>query len=139
MVCMKVFLSHARKDAELARRLVDSLKRAGYSAWTAEQDIDPGDNWARKIGDALDDSQLMVILLTPGAIDSDPSLRRDIEFALGSRHFEQRVFSVFVGPTLEAGKDLPWILLKLPNRDVASASEFDDVVSEIQLAYPACA
>ncbi len=81
----------------------------------------------------------MVILLTPGAIDSDPSLRRDIEFAIGSRKFEQRVFSVIIGPNLEAGRDLPWILLKLPNLQVTSANEFDDVVSEIQLAYPALA
>jgi hypothetical protein len=45
----------------------------------------------------------MVVLLTPGALASG-WLRQDIEFALGSKKYEGRVFSVFVGPALEAGK-----------------------------------
>jgi len=131
---MKVFLSYARKDSALACRLADCLTRAGFAVWTAEHQIVPGDNWAKKIGKALDDAQLMVILLTPGALESD-SVRADIEFALSSRKFEGRVFSVFVGPTLKAGKDLPWILLKLPHRQVQSAKDFAGVVEGI-LALP---
>jgi hypothetical protein len=75
---------------------------------------------------------MMVILLTPGALESDWQ-RRNIEFALGTKRFAGRVFSVFVGPTLQAGKDMPWILLKLPHRQVESARDFGDVVKEIQM------
>jgi hypothetical protein len=128
---MKLFLSHARKDADLARQLADRLTRAGFSLWIPEEEIAPGDNWAKKTGKALDDSELMVFLLTPGALDSD-RLQQDIEFALFSRKFEGRVFTVFVGPTLEAGKDIPWILLKLPHRQVESGGNFGEVVKEIQ-------
>ena len=77
---MKVFLSHARKDSDLARQLADHLARAGFVVWSPEEEISPGDNWAKKIGKALDDSELMVILLTPKALESD-FLRQDIEFA----------------------------------------------------------
>jgi hypothetical protein len=128
---MKVFLSHAQKDSGLARQLAGRLVRAGFAVWIAEDEIVPGDNWARKIGKALDDSDLMVVLLTPGATKYD-SLRRDIDFALGSRKFEHRVFSVFVGPTAEAGKDIPWILLRLPHCQVDSARDFAKVVKEIR-------
>jgi hypothetical protein len=128
---MNVFLSHARKDSALARQLAERLTRAGLTVWIADDQIVPGENWAKKIGKALDAAGLMVILLTPRALESD-SVRQDIEFALSSRKFEGRVFSVFVGSTLEAGKDMPWILLKLPHARVESAKDFPDVVKEIQ-------
>ncbi len=128
---MKLFLSHARKDAALARQLADRLMHAGFTLWIPEDEIAPGDNWAKKIGKALEESELMVFLLSPGARDSD-RIQQDFEFALFSRKFEGRVFTVFVGPTLEAGKDVPWILLKLPHRQVESASDFGEVVKEIQ-------
>jgi hypothetical protein len=128
---MKVFLSHARKDGDLARELAERLKRSGFTVWASEDQVQPGENWAKKIGKALDDSELMVILLTPRAMESD-WLRQNIEFALGSKRYEGRVFSVFVGPTLDVGKDAPWILLKLPHRQVESAEDFGDAVKDIR-------
>src|SRR5262249_16045924 len=125
---MKIFLSHARKDSHLARQLADRLATKGFAPWIFQEEITPADNWAEKIGKALDDSELMVILLTPAALRSDSLLRQDIEFALGSRKYECRVFSVFVGSALEAGKDMPWILLKLPHRQIESAKSFGEVV-----------
>lgn len=128
---MKIFLSHARKDGALARQLAKRLTHGGFSVWLAEDEIVPGDNWAKKMGKALDSSELMVILLTPQALDSD-SVRQDIEFVLGARKYEHRVFSVLVGSTLDTDKDLPWILLRLPHRRVHSAQEFVGVVKDIQ-------
>jgi hypothetical protein len=129
---MKVFLSHARKDAALARQLAERLARGrkDVAVWIPEEEIAPGDNWAKKIGKALDNSDMMVILLTPAALESD-ALRQNVEFALMSKKFEGRVFSVFVGPTLQAGKDVPWILLRQPHSLVESAEDFGDVVKDI--------
>src|SRR5438552_3982352 len=93
---MKVFLSHARKDAELARKLAARLTRAGFKVWLSEDQIAPGENWATKTGKALEASELMVILLTPRSMESD-SVRQNIEFALGSKKYERRLFSVFIG------------------------------------------
>lgn len=128
---MKVFLNQARKDNDLARELRLRLEPEGFSVWTAKDQIFPGDNWAKKVAKALEDSELMVILLTPRAFESE-FLRQNVQFALGSKKYAERVFSVFVGPTMEAGKGVPWILSRLPNRHVASASEFGDVVRDIR-------
>jgi TIR domain-containing protein len=128
---MKVFLSHAPKDDSSARELAERLTHVGFAVWDPQEQIVPGDNWAKKIGKALDDSDLLVILLSPGAFKAD-GLRRDIEFAIGSKKYADRVFTIFVGPTLEAGKDVPWILLKLPNCQVESPNDFDEAVKEIQ-------
>lgn len=128
---MKVFLSHARKDDRLARELGDSLQQEGFSVWDSQHQIVPGENWARKVAKGLDDSELMVVLITPRSSESD-SLRRDIQFAIGSEKFENRLFTVLVGPTMTAGKDVPWILLELPHRQVESAKEFAQVARDIQ-------
>src|SRR4051794_16886023 len=104
---MKVFLSHARKDDDLARKLGEQLTRTGFTVWLPEEQITLGDNWAKKVGKALDDSELMVILLTPKAMESD-RVRQDIEFMLGAKKFAGRVFSVFVGSAAAARKHMPW-------------------------------
>ena len=127
---MKVFLSHARKDEGSARTLRQCLEREGFSVWTPEDHILPGENWAKKMAKGLDQAELMVFLLTPRAFESD-SLRRDFEFALGSQKYEGRVFSVLVGPTMQAGKDVPWILLRLPHIQVESIGEFPQAAKEI--------
>ncbi len=128
---MKIFLSHARKDVTLAYQLAEQLRRGAFDVWLSEDEIVPGENWAKKVGKALDDAEMIVLLLTPAAMQSD-SLQQDMEFALGSRKYENRVFSVFVGPTAQAGKEIPWILLRLPHRQVASAKGFGKVVGDIQ-------
>jgi TIR domain len=127
---MKVFLSHSAKDGALAAKLAQRLRRRRFTVWAADEKITPGDNWATETGKALDDSDMMLFLLTPSALQSD-RLRQDIEFALGTRRYENRVFSVFVGPTFQAGKDVPWILFKLPFRQIESESDFDEVVDEV--------
>src|SRR5687768_14990288 len=123
---MNIYLSHAPKDSGLASQLAARLEREGLTVLRPEIDIEPGDNWAKKIGKALEDSDFMVFLLTPGALDAG-WLRKDIEFALGSKKYEGRVFSVFAGPPPQAGKDMPWILLRLPHRRIETAKEFGEV------------
>lgn len=127
---MKIYLSHASKDVNLAYPLAQQLRTRGFSVWVSDEEITPGDNWAKKTGKALDESELMVILLTAGAMKSD-RVRRDIEYAIGSMKFKDRVYSVFVGSKRQAAKDTPSILLKLPHRQVESADDFVDVAQDI--------
>ncbi|GEM_PF-802467 len=128
---MNIYLSHARKDSGLALQLAERLKSEGLVVLHPETEIVTGENWAKKIGKALQDADFMVFLLTPGAFDGD-WMRMDVEFALGSRKFEGRVFSVFVGPASQLSTDVPWILLKLPHRQVESARSLHRVANEVK-------
>ena len=123
---MKIFISHARKDSDLALKLADRLKRSGFAVLRPETEMAPDE-----LGSAPQYSEFMIFLLTPGALEAD-TLRKDIEYALGSKKYDGRVFSVFVGPTIAAGKDMPWILLKLPWRQVESAKDFGEVAHAIE-------
>jgi hypothetical protein len=79
---MKVFLSYSHRDDALASRLTKTLESEGVRVWYGSRDILPGDNWAEKIAKALADSDAMVVLISPSALESS-SVKREIEYALG--------------------------------------------------------
>ena len=111
---MKVFLSHSHADAPLAARISEALRRSGLEVWDPDLDLLPGDNWAAEVGRALEESEAMVVLLTPAAIHS-PDVRRNIEYALGARNYSNRLIPVVVGdPGQIPAKEIPWIVRRMP-------------------------
>jgi len=109
---MQVFISHASKDKAVARHLAHRLTDAGLKVWIPEDEILPGDNWAKKVGEALEESDLMVVLITPHAFESE-WLKEEIQYALTSEHYQGRLIPVFLGDNTETPTDVPWILRKL--------------------------
>jgi hypothetical protein len=105
---MRVFLSYSDADRDFAKRLASHLSRRGCDVWDPSDRLYPGDNWALKIGRALKESTAMVVLLSPDSVKSE-WVRREIEYAIGDRNYEGRVFPVLVRPT----EEIPWILQKL--------------------------
>lgn len=103
----RVFLSYAQSDRRFAERLAKDLAAAGFAVWSG-QDVLPGDNWARKTGEALDESDAMVVIVSPDAAKSE-WVRREVEFALGSPRYAGRLIPVVITPTDE----MPWILDRL--------------------------
>ena len=128
---MNIYLSHAWKDNTLAMHLARSLRAQGFVVWDSEEMIAMGDNWAKKMAKALDQAEFMVFLFTPGALESD-RVRADFNYAIGNQKLEQRVFSVYVGPRSKVQEHVPWILLKLPHRQMESARSLGRVVKDIE-------
>ena len=104
---MQVFLSYSETDRDFARRLASQLSKRGHEVYDPSDQLFPGDNWPLKIGEALQESKAMVVLLSPDSMKSE-WVRREIQYALGNPRYEGRVFPVLVRPT--AG--IPWILRK---------------------------
>ena len=107
MNAMRIFISHAANDEDFARKLGSQLSALGFEVWDPSEQLLPGDNWALKIGEALEESRTMIVLLSPDSMKSD-WVRREIQYALGDRNYEGRVFPVMVRPT----EEVPWILHK---------------------------
>lgn len=131
---MRVFISHASRDRELASQLSDELSTAGFTVWNPEEEIVPGDNWANVLGKALDESDLLVALITRGALDECESLRAEIQYALTSKDFERRLIPVLVRfATFPAGKDVPRILLKMNPICISQPSDgFREVIDRVR-------
>lgn len=95
-------------------RVSEALEANGLEAWDPDRELLPGDNWALEIAHALEESEAMVVLLTPTALDS-PYVRREIEYALGAKNFSHRLIPVVVGdPDRLPANKVPWILRRLP-------------------------
>lgn len=127
---MKVFISYACEDKEIARKLSRSLEEAGFEVWLDENNILPGDNWAEKVSQALKESQAMVVLVSPAAMDSK-WVRHEIEFALGAKEYSGRLVPVFVGSPDRIPRDrLPWILRRLRGIELTDQAE-DETLREV--------
>jgi WD40 repeat protein len=67
-----IFISYARKDgAHLAQRLQRDLSKQGFDAWLDTQRIAGGTTWTTEIECALDTSQVVLALMTPGSYVSE--------------------------------------------------------------------
>ena len=103
---MQVFISHSHSDSPLAARVSRALRKAGLQVWDPEVHLLPGDNWPAQVGRALEESDAMVVLLTPNSISS-PHVRADMSYALGSKSYRNRLIPVAVGgrEQLPKGRD----------------------------------
>lgn len=57
----KVFLSYAREDMGMAKRLYNDLKRYGLDVWLDTESLLPGDRWKDKIQDAIENNNYYII------------------------------------------------------------------------------
>jgi hypothetical protein len=129
---MKVFISHGHSDEKLARKVASILEETGLEVWDAGREIMPGDNWAAQVALALEESDAMVVILTPEALRS-PWVRHEIEYALGEKGYRHRLVPVFIGPRekLEDTAELPWILKHLRGIVLPDTEVDDEGVREI--------
>ncbi len=128
---MKVFISYSQKDEALASRVVASLEEAGLDAWFSKREIMPGDNWADKIAHGLRESDAMVVLLTPNALESD-SQRWDIDYALSQRPFKRRLIPVLVGDSDDFPSDrIPWIFSHLQTIKLSENAKNEDQLKQL--------
>lgn len=112
---MKVFISHSHSQADepLGRKITAALQNAGLEVWDERMEIFPGDNWAEKIAQGLRESDAMVVLLTPNALDSK-LIDHDIGYAFGEYRFRNRLVTVLAGPSEKVSEeDIPGFLRRL--------------------------
>ena len=68
---MKVFLSHSKKDKELAEKIASDLKKNNIDIWFDEWEIFVGDSIIKKIQEGLKSCDFLSILFTRNSIDSN--------------------------------------------------------------------
>ena len=130
---MQVFISHSDSDSLLAARVSRALQKTGLKVWNQGFDLLPGDNWAAEVGRALEMSEAMVVLLTPNSVRSS-HVRREIEYALGSKNYSNRLIPVVVGgrEQVPMGKVRnSWIVRQLPWIELADTGSGDPEIAPI--------
>lgn len=67
----KVFVSYARVDEPFVARLANSLIKHNHDVWLDRYRIEPAKSWARQIGEALDQCQVMLLVVSPASMASE--------------------------------------------------------------------
>lgn len=128
---MQVFISHSHSDSPLAARVSKALQKAGLQVWDPKVHLLPGDNWPAQVGRALEESEAMVVLLTPNSISS-PHVKAEMTYALGSKSYRNRLIPVAVGGREQLPKgEIPWIVRKLRWVDLPNPESADPEVKPI--------
>lgn len=66
----RIFISYSRCDQAFATRLAAHLKENHFNVWLDVFEIQAGKSWARQIGEGLDSSRLMLLVLSPDSLES---------------------------------------------------------------------
>lgn len=122
-----IFISYARVDAEIARRLRDALADRNMDVWIDVDALSVGQNWADEISRALRRAEAVVTLFSRASISSE-WVRAELERALQVR---LPVFPVLLGVD---PSDLPvsaQVIQSIRVSDIPSDTELDKVADEI--------
>ncbi len=64
----RVFISYAKEDAAMARKLSDDLENSGFPTWFDEKDLLPGQNWKKIIQQVIKECDSFIILLSDRSV-----------------------------------------------------------------------
>ena len=65
-----IFISHVEEDADIALTIALGLEEAGYTAWSYELDSIPGPSYLVQTGEAVEASQVIVVVISPHSLGS---------------------------------------------------------------------
>lgn len=65
-----VFISHRGADADLARKLSEDIRTAGFSVWLDEWEINVGDSIVQQINSGLQGATYLILCYSESGVDS---------------------------------------------------------------------
>jgi hypothetical protein len=78
----RVFVSYSVEDAAFAERLFSALCARGFSAWIDRQRLLPGQNWQRRIEDAIASSDFFIACFSKTSVRKRGGFQAEIRYAL---------------------------------------------------------
>ena len=100
---MYIFISYATPDVEIAKQCLQALEKENMECFFAPRDIQMGHIYANDILDAINRSDVFLLLLSKAA-DNSPHVLREVERAVS--------------------KKLPLIVYKLENFEISKSMEY---------------
>ena len=97
-----VFISYASQDRTTADVICELLENEGIGCWIAPRYVTPGEIYADAIVRALNEAQVLLLVLTEHAVNS-PHVLREVERTSSKRHpiISLRIDTVTLPPALE--------------------------------------
>lgn len=117
---MKIFISYSSKDENIYINLADSLRKQGHTIFNAV-DINIGENWIEKIKNALNESDILIAIITENFLSSSWAQAELSSVVLGTNNI--RLLPVVVGDVF-----VPNFISQFQYRKVKSE---EDIISTV--------
>lgn len=78
----RIFIAYAIEDAPAAERLFKSLTEYGFAAWLDRRKLMPGQNWPRRIEDAITSSDFFIACFSRHSVKKRGGFQAEIRYAL---------------------------------------------------------
>jgi TIR domain len=78
----RIFIAYACEDRALADRLYDELKAQGYDPWLDRRKLLPGQDWPRRIEDAIASSDFVLACYSPNSVNKRGGFQIEVRLAL---------------------------------------------------------
>lgn len=80
---LRVFLCHSSADKPAARELYQKLRIMSWiQPWLDEEELFPGMDWSREVQNAINSSDVIIVLLSNNSINKEGYVQREIRVAL---------------------------------------------------------
>jgi hypothetical protein len=78
----RIFIAYAVEDASAADDLYACLERRGYAPWLDRRKLLPGQNWPRRIQDAIEDADFFIACFSRNSVNKRGGFQAEIRYAL---------------------------------------------------------
>jgi len=82
-----IFISYVEEDSSVATQVGDGLQNAGYSTWLYERDSLPGPAYLLQMGEAIDQAQAVVIIISRDSMASNQVTTEVVRAHEGTKPF----------------------------------------------------
>ena len=122
-----IFLSHSSKDKFFVRTLAGYLREYGIKVWLDEAEINIGDSLTEKIGEAIEVTDYVGVVLSHNSINSE-WVQRELQIAL---HKELKGKKVVVLPILIETVEIPPFLKDKLYADFTTPERFKSELTKL--------
>ncbi len=78
----KIFISYAREDYQIARKLYDFLVSQGQEPWLDRENLIPGQKWENAIQSAIRKSHFFIAILSTNSIEKRGYIQKELRVGL---------------------------------------------------------
>jgi predicted ATPase len=78
---INIFISYAHADSAFVDRIDADLRQQGFATWVDRQRLAGGQRWRRELQEAVERTQVLLIVLSPDAVASD-NVQIEYDYAL---------------------------------------------------------
>ena len=116
-----IFLSHSSKDKFFVRELAKRLESYGIKVWLDEAELKIGDSLTQKIGQAIDETDFLGVILSSNSVSSE-WVQRELQTAM-QKEFSHK--KVVVLPILLEPVEIPPFLRDKVYADFTTPEKFE--------------